>query len=64
MNVHDKVTHEVSQGSVYGPMLFCVILYISELLRKGVNIHQPISHLQLLYIVETSFACRQLQRDF
>lgn len=37
MNVHDKVTHEVSQGSVHGPMLFCINLYISELLTKGIN---------------------------
>lgn len=62
MNVHDKVAHEISQGS--GPMLFCVILYIAELPRKGVNIHQQISCLQLFYIVKTSFACRQLQRFF
>lgn len=37
MNVHDKVTHEVSQGSVHGPMLFCLNLYTSELLTKGIN---------------------------
>lgn len=37
MNVHDKVTHEVSQGSVHGPMLFCINLYTSELLTKGIN---------------------------
>lgn len=37
MNVHDKVTHEVSQGSVHRPMLFCINLYTSELLTKGIN---------------------------